>query len=221
MEGDDESEGNDDMLPPWMNERGLSAYASLSPTPRWIKEIVATGGKWDLNSAFGNYDERNSAFGESLKREFDPSRFDKIYGDNSEDKSERCDSEAEDWEKHRAKQQRKQPIQKDSNELSSSENEEEYVLDHSFVSEEEEELTERKVRRRGTRREKERVQKDALIDTDLLLATDTKEDEEEYEYTDGEMKMTTTMPTGQKVAALPRKTLSLPSLVVDDVNVKI
>ena len=78
VEGDDESEDIDDALPPWMNERGLSAYASLSPTPRWIKEIVATGGKWDLNSAFGNYDERNSAFGESLKREFDPSRFDKI-----------------------------------------------------------------------------------------------------------------------------------------------
>ena len=204
VEGDDESEDIDDALPPWMNERGLSAYASLSPTPRWIKEIVATGGKWDLNSAFGNYDERNSAFGESLKREFDPSRFDKIYDD---EEAERCDSEAEDWEKHRAKQQRKQPIQKDSNELSSSENEEEYVIDHSFVSEEEEEeLTERKVRRRGTRREKERVQKDALIDTDLLLATDTKEDEEEYEYTDGESfedDDDDADDTAQKVEALP------------------
>ena len=84
-------------------------------------------------------------------------------------------------------------------------------------------MTERKVRE-GYEARKERVQKDALIDTDLLLATDTKEDEEEYEYTDGESfedDDDDADDTGQKVEALHRKTLSLPSLVVDDVNVKI
>ena len=187
---DDDGEDNS-MLPAWMNEKGLSSYVSVSPTPRWIKEIVATGGRWDLNSAFGNYEASNNTFGESLKREFDPTRFGKIYSDDDsgdDDKKRRSDdSDIEDWEKHRSKQQRqKQPIQQNTNRenelLRSSDIEEEYAVYSS--SSEQEEQEERKTtttttRFRGSKRkiQTKKVQKEEGVvdDDDLVVEEDLSE----------------------------------------------